>query len=514
AGNLLINPNNSPADGKTANVVTAIVTDAEGNQVPNIEVTFAVSGEAKLTQQKVKTDSEGKAITEITSSKAGVYMVTASVNGKGTDKQTTFKADGTTAKITDANLVIKPDNSPANGVATNGVTAIVTDAKDNPVPDTEVTFMVSEGAAISPLKVKTDANGKVKATITSNKAGTYTVTASVNGKGTDKQTTFKADGTTAEITAANLVIQPDNSPANGVATNGVTAIVTDAKGNPVPNTEVIFKVSDDAAISPVKAKTDTKGIVKATITSNKAGTYTVTASVNGKGTDKQTTFKADGTTAEITDANLVIKPDNSPANGVATNGVTAIVTDAKGNWVPNTEVTFAVSGEATIKQQKVKTDSEGKAITEITSNKAGTYTVTASVNGKGTDKQTTFKADGTTAEITDANLVIQPDNSPADGKTANVVTARVTDAKGNWVPNTEVTFAVSGEATIKQQKVKTDSEGKAITEITSSKAGTYTVTATVNGKGTDKQTTFKADGTTAEITDANLLIDPDNSPAD
>ncbi|HGJ5920965.1 Ig-like domain-containing protein [Arsenophonus apicola] len=504
AGNLLINPNNSPADGKTANVVTAIVTDAEGNQVPNIEVTFAVSGEAKLTQQKVKTDSEGKAITEITSSKAGVYMVTASVNGKGTDKQTTFKADGTTAKITDANLVIKPDNSPANGVATNGVTAIVTDAKDNPVPDTEVTFMVSEGAAISPLKVKTDANGKVKATITSNKAGTYTVTASVNGKGTDKQTTFKADGTTAEITAANLVIQPDNSPANGVATNGVTAIVTDAKGNPVPNTEVIFKVSDDAAISPVKAKTDTKGIVKATITSNKAGTYTVTASVNGKGTDKQTTFKADGTTAEITDANLVIQPDNSPADGKTANVVTARVTDAKGNWVPNTEVTFAVSGEATIKQQKVKTDSEGKAITEITSSKAGTYTVTATVNGKGTDKQTTFKADGTTAEITDANLLIDPDNSPADGKTTNVVTARVTDAKGNWVPDAEVTFTVSGEAKLTQQKVKTDSEGKAITKVTSSKAGAYTVTAKVNDKEVNKPTHFVADSTTAALTQVRL----------
>ncbi|HGJ5899714.1 Ig-like domain-containing protein [Arsenophonus apicola] len=41
-------------------------------------------------------------------------------------------------------------------------------------------------------------------------------------------------------------------------------------------------------------------------------------------------------------------------------------------------------------------------------------------------------------------MVIQPDNSPADGKTANVVTARVTDAKGNWVPNAEVTFAGTG----------------------------------------------------------------------
>ncbi|WP_227160417.1 Ig-like domain-containing protein, partial [Enterobacter cloacae] len=79
----------------------------------------------------------------------------------------------------------------------------------------------------------------------------YLVTATVNGKATQKNTTFVADGATAEITDANLTIDPDNSPANGTAKNGVVAVVTDAQGNLVPGAAVSFTVADGASITTV-----------------------------------------------------------------------------------------------------------------------------------------------------------------------------------------------------------------------------------------------------------------------
>ncbi|EKS6889579.1 Ig-like domain-containing protein, partial [Enterobacter bugandensis] len=511
--NLTIDPDNSPANGMDKNGVTAVVTDATGNVVPGAAVSFTVESGATLTTVTGTTGADGKATAEVTSTMAGTYRVTATVNGKATHKETTFVADGSTAEITDANLTIEPDNSPANGTAKNGVTAVVTDAQGNVVPDAVVTFSVADGATITTVTGTTGADGKATAEVTSTTAGTYLVTATVNGKATSKNTTFVADGSTAEITDANLTIDPDNSPANGTDKNGVTAVVTDATGNVVPDAVVTFSVADGATITTVTGTTGADGKATAEVTSTTAGTYLVTATVNGKATSKNTTFVADGSTAEITDANLTIEPDNSPANGTAKNGVTAVVTDATGNVVPDAVVTFSVADGATITTVTGTTGADGKATAEVSSTTAGTYLVTATVNGKATSKNTTFVADGSTAEITDANLVIDPDGSAANGAAKNGVTATVTDATGNVVPDAVVTFSVADGATLTTVTGTTGADGKATAEVTSTTAGTYLVTATVNGKATQKETTFVADGATAEITDANLTIDPDNSPA-
>ncbi|WP_227160424.1 Ig-like domain-containing protein, partial [Enterobacter cloacae] len=72
-------------------------------------------------------------------------------------------ADSTTAEITDANLTIDPDNSPANGVAKNGVVAVVTDAQGNLVPGAVVSFSVADGASITTVTGTTGADGKATA---------------------------------------------------------------------------------------------------------------------------------------------------------------------------------------------------------------------------------------------------------------------------------------------------------------------------------------------------------------
>ncbi|WP_227160328.1 Ig-like domain-containing protein, partial [Enterobacter cloacae] len=508
--NLTIDPDGAVADGVTKNSVAAVVSDAHGNLVSGAVVSFSVESGATITTVNGTTGADGKATADITSTTAGTYAVTAIVNGKSVQKNTTFVADTGTAEIVAANMTVEPDGAAANGTDKNTVKVSVTDAQGNVVPDTEVSFNVAGSAAITPASGKTDANGKVSADITSIVAGTYKVSASVNGKTQVKDTTFVADSATAEITDANLTIEPDNSPANGTAKNGVVAVVTDAQGNLVPGAAVSFTVADGASITTVTGTTGADGRATAEVTSTTAGTYLVTATVNGKATSRNTTFVADSTTAEITDANLTIDPDNSPANGVAKNGVVAVVTDAQGNLVPGAAVSFTVEDGASITTVTGTTGADGKATAEVTSTAAGTYLVTATVNGKATQKNTTFVADGATAEITDANLTIEPDNSPANGTAKNGVVAVVTDAQGNLVPGAAVSFTVADGASITTVTGTTGADGRATAEVTSTTAGTYLVTATVNGKATSRNTTFVADSTTAEITDANLTIDPDN----
>jgi len=165
-------------------------------------------------------------------------------------------ADDSTAEIIDGNLVIGHDNTAASGKAADGViaTATVTDQNGNPVSGLTVDFTVADGATTTTVKGTTGTEGRVAALVTSQNAGTYTVTAEVNGSSASNDVHFMADSDTAEITDANLSVGT-GAVADGKSTNAVSAKVTRTK----------------------------------------AGTYAVTASVNGKDISKNTTFMADAT---------------------------------------------------------------------------------------------------------------------------------------------------------------------------------------------------------------------------
>ncbi|MHC5178884.1 Ig-like domain-containing protein, partial [Serratia rhizosphaerae] len=148
---------------------------------------------------------------------------------------------------------------------------------------------------------------------------------------------FVADSNTAEITEGNLTVGDNNAVADGKSTDSVTAKVTDANGNPVAGVEVSFSASNDAKVVTEKVPTDANGVAATTLTSTKAGTSSVTASVGDSEQKVDVNFVADDGTAEITDTNLSVGT-GAVANGSDTNAVTAIVTDANSNPVSGQEV--------------------------------------------------------------------------------------------------------------------------------------------------------------------------------
>ncbi|SUI42414.1 Bacterial Ig-like domain (group 1) [Serratia quinivorans] len=99
------------------------------------------------------------------------------------------------------------------------------------------------------------------------------------------------------------------------------------------------------------------------MTSLKAGTYAVTAEVNGKGTSKNTTFVADKDSAGIADGDLAVGDNNAVADGKSTDSVTAKVTDANGNPVSGVEVSFLAGNDATVVTETVTTGADGMAAT-------------------------------------------------------------------------------------------------------------------------------------------------------
>ncbi|ECJ2314669.1 hypothetical protein FNI86_24070, partial [Salmonella enterica subsp. salamae] len=147
-GDLVVTKDNAKADGTATNAVQAKVTDANGNVVPNMTVSFAANNGGAITIGAATTDANGLVSTTLTNVTAGVTRVTATVNGHSQSVDTTFVADSGSATIINGDLTVIKDNAKADGKATNAVQAKVTDANGNVVPNVTVDFTAGNGGAI------------------------------------------------------------------------------------------------------------------------------------------------------------------------------------------------------------------------------------------------------------------------------------------------------------------------------------------------------------------------------
>ncbi|CFR15199.1 putative invasin [Yersinia frederiksenii] len=188
--------------------------------------------------------------------------------------------------------------------------------------------------------------------------------------------TFIPDSGTATIISGALSIETDGALADGVATNSVKAIVTDAHGNRVPNLLVNF-IADNTGVIAASGTTGADGSVTLTLINTKSGITKVTATVNGNNQVVDTTFISNASTARVSLESVI---GNMPADGTAQNSVKARVTDAFGNVVANQLVSFNATNSATIAASGT-TDINGEIVMTLVSANPGDSTVTATING-------------------------------------------------------------------------------------------------------------------------------------
>ncbi|CAM4027482.1 Big-1 domain-containing protein [Rahnella bruchi] len=492
-GDFTVITNNVKADGVSAAIVQALVTDASDNPLANMPVAFTATSGATITQSAV-TNAQGIVKVPITHTKLGAVTVTATVNGSSQNVQVNFIADKSSAS---GQLSVPADNAIANGIATNVVELEAKDAQGNAVAGINITFSATNGAVVATASGVTDEAGKLSTALTSTVAGASTVTAkTASGEVLNTTTTFSADTSTATITSGDLSVVTNDSVANGIARNQVQVKVTDAKGNAVPAQTVTFSAGNGAVIE-TSGTTDNNGLVIVGLTSKKAGDSLVTANVNSHSQTVNTTFVADNATAEGT---LDVTADGAVANGVATNSVELTIQDAGGNPVPGTSITFSATNDAKVTTTSGVTDKNGKLSTTATSTVAGISKVTAkSASGEQLTANINFIADAGTATIVAGNLSVVTNGSVANGSVQNQVRVKVTDAQGNPVPAQTVSLTADNGAKI-DTSVTTNSQGLATAGLTSLKAGDSIVTATLNGQSQTVTTTFIADKMTAQGT--------------
>ncbi|MBF8836106.1 inverse autotransporter adhesin YeeJ [Escherichia coli] len=354
--------------------MTASVTDANGNPVEGIKVNFRGTS-VTLSSTSVETDDRGFAEILVTSTEVGLKTVSASLADKPTEvisRLLNASADVNSATITSLEI---PEGQVmvAQDVA---VKAHVNDQFGNPVAHQPVTFSAepSSQMIISQNTVSTNTQGVAEVTMTPERNGSYMVKASLpNGASLEKQ--LEAIDEKLTLTAS--------SPLIGVyAPTGatLTATLTSANGTPVEGQVINFSVTPEGAtLSGGKVRTNSSGQAPVVLTSNKVGTYTVTASFhNGVTIQTQTTVKVTGNSSTAHVASFIADPSTIAATNTDLSTLKATVEDGSGNLIEGLTVYFALkSGSATLTSLTAVTDQNGIATTSVKGAMTGSVTVSA-----------------------------------------------------------------------------------------------------------------------------------------
>ncbi|WP_447950506.1 beta strand repeat-containing protein, partial [Shigella flexneri] len=354
---LVVIKDGSEADGSTANTLQVRVTDAFGNALAGQTVSVLADNGATVAPT-VTTQPDGTVEISVTSQTAGVSAVTATINSSTQSQNVTFIADVRTAKIAD--LVVIKDGSEADGSTANTLRARVTDAFGNALAGQTVSVTAGNGATVSPTVI-TGPDGTVEISVTSQTAGVSAVTATINNSTASQNVMFIADVRTAKI--ADLVVTRDNSVADGAMANTLQVKVTDANGNTLAG-QTVSVLADNSATTAPTVITEPDGTVEISVTSQTAGTSTVTATINSSSQSQNVTFIADIRTAQIAD--LVVIKDGSVADGSTANMLRVRVTDAFGNALGGQTVSVLADNGVTT-APTVITEPDGTVEISVTS---------------------------------------------------------------------------------------------------------------------------------------------------
>lgn len=361
----------STTEGAT---MTASVTDANGNPVEGIKVNFRGTS-VTLSSTSVETDDRGFAEILVTSTEVGLKTVSASLADKPTEvisRLLNASADVNSATITSLEI---PEGQVmvAQDVA---VKAHVNDQFGNPVAHQPVTFSAepSSQMIISQNTVSTNTQGVAEVTMTPERNGSYMVKASLaNGSSYEKDLVVIDQKLTLSASSPLIGV---NSPTGAT----LTATLTSANGTPVEGQVINFSVTPEGAtLSGGKVRTNSSGQAPVVLTSNKVGTYTVTASFhNGVTIQTQTIVKVTGNSSTAHVASFIAAPSTIAATNSDLSTLKATVEDGSGNLIEGLTVYFALkSGSATLTSLTAVTDQNGIATTSVKGAMTGSVTVSA-----------------------------------------------------------------------------------------------------------------------------------------
>ena len=334
---------------------------------------------------------------------------------------------------------------------TSTITAIVRDTADNLVPGgTMVSFITSSGT-LSADSATTWAS-----------TGTATVTLTVGSIVATVTAFIGAVSDTVNITCTIPCINVEAVPSAlaSCETSTITAILTDASGNPIANQAVGFS-TDKGTLSNNNATTNESGEAIVTLTSGYEGTATVVASFCEQ--TSNTTINFTTPIISVTAVPAVIALDTT-----TTSTITATVTDTPGNPVKDKIIEFTTDDgvlNGGTNTASVPTDNTGIATVELSNTSVGEATVQASY----------CSVTGEVEVITKPGLLVYyliisafPQEIEADGISTSTITAILYAPNDQPVAADYVIYFSADYGTLSAPSATTNDDGVATVILTSS----------------------------------------------
>jgi len=451
---LQANPKEISRNGSATSTLTAEVKDENRNPVRDgTQIVFSTT--AGTINAPVQTTTGGLASALLTSDTTSAEATVTAVAGEVSDQVTIVFSSILPERAT---VVVDPALLAGDGIQQAQITATVTNANGVAVPDGTV-------VEFSTVKAGTTTRGAgriLNPTSTRNGVATATLQSTIVTQREDIEVLASVGGVVigrARVTFTGgrgnitLIAAPSVLVADGVSQATITAVVTDANGNPKPNEDVVF-LTTAGSIVTTQSVTDRFGVALATLTSSPTvGEVTVTAASGSLQRDISVFFQA-GPASVLTLAATPLTPLKADGNETFT--LVAEVIDAFGNPVDEgTTVTFTATDargnptgsfspatSATVKHVSRAGKTVAQATVYLSNTVKGDVTVTASVPGTpATDSgQVSFTAGDPSRVV----LTVNPASLEANGTSTASVRAEVYDVNGNLVEDgTRVTFSTT-----------------------------------------------------------------------
>ncbi|EFS2097482.1 TPA: inverse autotransporter beta-barrel domain-containing protein [Escherichia coli] len=305
----------------------------------------------------------------------------------------------------------------------------------------------------------------------------------------------------ATLSATNNDVYADKKTFNTLTIN-----VTDESDNPLTNHQVTFKNEKGSAefVEPPQQNTDAYGVATINMVSQVAEENTISATLpNGFSQRIIAKFVSDSSTPKF--KQLVADPDTIIAGNSQGSTLTATVTDFHNNPLKDMKVNFVAPGGSQLDNTSATTDQSGIVRVHLTSSKVGSYSVDASLEA---DKNIHQSVTITVVPNREQSVMtLNAGSGSAIANNTNIVTltASVKDVYGHPLPDEDVKFtlpaSMTGNFTLSSETARTDANGDAVVTLRGTKAGEFTVTATLTRNNTVayQQVTFIGDTNSAQL---------------
>ena len=495
-------PNAVNASGTA--MLTATVTDANGNLVPGETVTFTLptnTSGASLSTTSGTTDNNGQMTVQYTAGTTGgadtvrAQATSTSVAGSTsitvTAPPVTPPSSGPSTPVPSRiDLLVSSPQLSSNGTGSVTLTTLVRDAANNVVSGALVRFSADSGG-IQVTNGTTGATGTATALLTTGgdqRNRTINVTAMVGN--ISSRNTVQITGTTLSISGANSIVL-------GVSTR-LSILLRDSGGTGIANQSITVSSALGNPLSATTVMTDFTGQTTVDVTGLTPGNDTI--QVSGLGATATTTLL-------ISAANFLFTAP-APATQVRLNTPQAVTVHWDQAGVPQGSQLinfFATRGNfvatpispcppSPVQVQtptiSVQTNAQGNATVGICADNSGPAIISAAANvSSGPSSQVGIEFIATTV----ASLILQASpttlgvNVSGGTTQQSIITAVLRDSQGNLVQNKTVSFAVQDVSggRIAPPAAVTDSFGRASTvyvagAVPSAQDGVL-ITATADG---------------------------------